>query len=270
MRGEDTRQRIMSSLRLETPPHAWGRRKERLSFKQELGNTPTCVGKTTAQTLRYRSSWKHPHMRGEDRMKSFRSEQITETPPHAWGRLYWIQDTGLSDGNTPTCVGKTPSGSRCTSRHRKHPHMRGEDRIYTDLTRWQIETPPHAWGRLPRLSDTCVKSGNTPTCVGKTHVKHEGPLLVRKHPHMRGEDLKGLLDMRDCKETPPHAWGRHPQVTHEHQPCGNTPTCVGKTLVLKIRHNTLQKHPHMRGEDTPCRCWWRCSGETPPHAWGRP
>ena len=87
---------------------------------------------------------------------------------------------------------------------------------------------------------------------------------------MRGEDLKGLLDMRDCKETPPHAWGRHPQVTHEHQPCGNTPTCVGKTLVLKIRHNTLQKHPHMRGEDVQKALLEQLKEETPPHAWGRP
>ena len=168
-------------------------------------------------------------MRGEDNGANSPLPEFLETPPHAWGRQNEELSLGTDYGNTPTCVGKTVLDTRYGALRWKHPHMRGEDPVRFTLYFPAPETPPHAWGRLPRLSDTCVKSGNTPTCVGKTHVKHEGPLLVRKHPHMRGEDLKGLLDMRDCKETPPHAWGRHPQVTHEHQPCGNTPTCVGKT-----------------------------------------
>ena len=51
---------------------------------------------------------------------------------------------------------------------------------------------------------------------------------------------------------------------------GNTPTCVGKTVRSMFSARLMQKHPHVRGEDS----WSRCAGvsvrETPPRAWGRP
>ena len=93
---------------------------------------------------------------------------------------------------------------------KKHPHVRGEDS--------RARRPGE---RLP---------GNTPTCVGKTQDAGAVPVVPA--------------------ETPPRAWGRqrskqlepykgrkHPHVRgedrqHEYRdvvPCGNTPTCVGKT-----------------------------------------
>ena len=34
---------------------------------------------------------------------------------------------------------------------------------------------------------------------------------------------------------------------------GNTPTCVGKTIILPTESWTLRKHPHVRGEDWAAR-----------------
>ena len=51
---------------------------------------------------------------------------------------------------------------------------------------------------------------------------------------------------------------------------GNTPTGVGKTILLSTGKKVDKKHPHGRGED-PCSCNMRTKcGETPPRAWGRP
>jgi len=71
-----------------------------------------------------------------------------ETPPRAWGRHDEVDSVKYADGNTPTSVGKTPSG--------------------------EVED-----GR---------QNGNTPTSVGKTCGKLRYRGLARKHPHERGED----------------------------------------------------------------------------------
>ena len=175
---------------LETPPHAWGRRATDQMRAITGGNTPTCVGKTRSSRTRDASIWKHPHMRGEDLPISVRLKKTSETPPHAWGRREHIPTIICLLRNTPTCVGKTVLTSNSTTNFRKHPHMRGEDSPCGLARAYERETPPHAWGRPMRKLQALVRHRNTPTCVGKTCLH---PLELsdrRKHPHMRGEDLR--------------------------------------------------------------------------------
>ena len=66
---------------------------------------------------------------------------------------------------------------------------------------------------------------------------------------MRGED-NGLAVLNPfIVETPPHAWGRRRGPAVHDGASGNTPTCVGKTLLVQNRGHMPEKHPHMRGED---------------------
>ena len=46
VRGEDSQTSINPRSWQETPPRAWGRPGRLEAHPQELGNTPTCVGKT--------------------------------------------------------------------------------------------------------------------------------------------------------------------------------------------------------------------------------
>ena len=128
VRGEDTIRAFFAASLQRTPPRAWGRHPESASLSGEIGNTPTCVGKTNSGPL----------------------DQVipSETPPRAWGRLYAHQRKTCNPRNTPTCVGKTLSTARPRFDDRKHPHVRGEDPI--------VITTSESSGR------------NTPTCVGKT------------------------------------------------------------------------------------------------------
>ena len=54
-------------------------------------------------------------------------------------------------------------------------------------------------------------------------------LIVKKHPHVRGED--NIIDDKANRfeETPPRAWGRLSLEKLNESDVGNTPTCVGKT-----------------------------------------
>ncbi len=131
----------------ETPPRAWGRQASLRHRQASVGNTPTGVGKTS----------------NGDPLTS-----AAETPPRAWGRqkLAWV--SGSKAGNTPTGVGKT--SPRCQSKRalQKHPHGRGEDITRGRVLHAKPETPPRAWGRLPRRTMAWPPLGNTPTGVGKT------------------------------------------------------------------------------------------------------
>ena len=127
MRGEDAVPSCRTAKVSETPPHAWGRHRAAEGAGVVLGNTPTCVGKTTAQRRVPGLYW--------------------ETPPHAWGRLKTFRDDELFPRNTPTCVGKTREREGVPRRREKHPHMRGEDTKTQYRNYETTETPPHAWGR---------------------------------------------------------------------------------------------------------------------------
>ncbi len=93
--------------------------------------------------------------------------------------------------------------------------------------------------------------------------------MTWKHPHVRGEDYAFSLLVPADEETPPRAWGRlvlsMVWVAFER----NTPTCVGKTHLQRLRLRPCEKHPHVRGEDTARATWRKATMETPPRAWGR-
>ena len=111
----------------ETPPRAWGKRNGALQVVQCVGNTPTGVGKT----LHARSSpsffQKHPHGRGENFSSVATSSSVRETPPRAWGKLQQQMPCRITDGNTPTGVGKTFYQEVADGPVKKHPHGRGEN-----------------------------------------------------------------------------------------------------------------------------------------------
>jgi hypothetical protein len=69
----------------------------------------------------------------------------------------------------------------------KHPHERGEDHPILCSYRCTRETPPREWGRRVGGVVTVDEKRNTPTNVGKTHLKWNASDSVSKHPHEHGE-----------------------------------------------------------------------------------
>ncbi len=173
---------------LETPPPAWGRLAKKPDLKVLHGNTPTCVGKTELGMRPADAHQKHPHLRGEDHIDTSRQDRAMETPPPAWGRPGLHVPGVCVLGNTPTCVGKTRRGKNLPNSSEKHPHLRGEDKRATRHQLVTVETPPPAWGRLIEASQAVPLSRNTPTCVGKTIAGNGLRQILKKHPHLRGED----------------------------------------------------------------------------------
>ncbi len=208
-------------------------------------------------------------MRGEDIWSTAKNGNAAETPPRAWGRPDYQKKQVPKFGNTPTCVGKTPSILSRLTAGRKHPHVRGEDVQALKLTSEEWETPPRAWGRPQGCTTTAIKPRNTPTCVGKTLSGLSRIIKFEKHPHVRGEDRPGKLRKTFGLETPPRAWGRLKPWDNLDQHYRNTPTCVGKTRADTSAPTSTRKHPHVRGEDGIINSYVTPDTETPPRAWGR-
>ena len=169
MRGEDTRKAMSRSFTLETPPRAWGRQPLNRKGLAQVGNTPTCVGKTNTRKTTIEETQKHPHVRGEDSAAFWIIFRVGETPPRAWGRRQRAHGKNAYRRNTPTCVGKTPSTTEERGQRWKHPHVRGEDLYLYTLRAVVRETPPRAWGRHCVRNHFPCSLRNTPTCVGTTH-----------------------------------------------------------------------------------------------------
>ena len=167
-RGEDSRTTLHRNRVTETPPRTWGRLRPNLNHPQELGNTPTHVGKTLGLQRPRSPRWKHPHARGEDATASASWSHFTETPPRTWGRLLTLAASSAGPGNTPTHVGKTWMYRLRARRVKKHPHARGEDKEALLYCRSPEETPPRTWGRLHSGKVDTADDRNTPTHVGKT------------------------------------------------------------------------------------------------------
>ncbi len=127
VRGEDCCLGLRTCIAVETPPRAWGRPVSTAAGWSRGGNTPTCVGKTHQAWQACWATQKHPHVRGEDRLKPFLAPGQAETPPRAWGRRTPASSAKPWYGNTPTCVGKTPAPPPTATQKQKHPHVRGED-----------------------------------------------------------------------------------------------------------------------------------------------
>ena len=172
-----------------------------------------------------------------------------------------------SVGNTPTDVGKTSASSVPLTSRRKHPHGRGEDQSDALLELVGEETPPRTWGRLPDVSTDSIRTGNTPTDVGKTCLRCGRQAWRKKHPHGRGEDKGSAQQWQAGLETPPRTWGRL-QGGQQFVAFGrNTPTDVGKTRPVALGAIPNQKHPHGRGEDATKEWRGPQDGETPPRTW---
>ena len=125
----------------------------------------------TANTSKFDRVRKHPHVRGEDHSRNTARSFRSETPPRAWGRPVRGIAHRQPLRNTPTCVGKTIKSGNIGFNRQKHPHVRGEDILHQLTGCAGPETPPRAWGRQNMADNFGNMTRNTPTCVGKTHMK---------------------------------------------------------------------------------------------------
>ena len=125
-RGEHSRTKYLSALRLGSSPRTWGTRRRTFSRCRVRRFIPTDVGNTRGYRIRNIASAVHPHGRGEH-IRNFGDKLIgVGSSPRTWGTLYFICIKQPTARFIPTDVGNTLLGlSGCRLRP-VHPHGRGE------------------------------------------------------------------------------------------------------------------------------------------------
>jgi len=95
-----------------------------------------------------------------------------------------------------------------------------------------------------------ITAGDTPTCVGKSQVFARLGMGQEGHPHVCGEELVASFLLLVPAGTPPRVWGRDLQSYTPKPSLRDTPTCVGKRLLLPSLCVLSWGHPHVCGEET--------------------
>ena len=107
LRGENLDARHQANRGWETSPPAWGKQMREVSARNASRNIPTCVGKTGAvEADGVTDEETSPPAWGKLQASS-PVEDSVETSPPAWGKHTTKLTSLESQGNIPTCVGKT-------------------------------------------------------------------------------------------------------------------------------------------------------------------
>ena len=208
-------------------------------------------------------------MRGEEPEPFQGSLRVFGPPPRAWGRGLRRHRPNRDIGSTPTCVGKREYVVRLLRAGAVHPHVRGEERARASDPGLPEGPPPRAWGRAARMAAISMGQGSTPTCVGKRLAVRLTEAEMAVHPHVRGEEGQGAVQVPPARGPPPRAWGRGGARCRNCDRSGSTPTCVGKRQHRPPCGSDLGVHPHVRGEEGTSTLWLWPAWGPPPRAWGR-
>ena len=229
---------------------------------------PTCVGNSTAASIRCCSLKVHPHMRGELVLRPFGWRSPSGSSPHAWGTRLRQSHHGWRQRFIPTCVGNSCSRRSRMRTFTVHPHMRGELVTYVPGVGYKGGSSPHAWGTPLARTQRLVGLRFIPTCVGNSVRRTRQSADGSVHPHMRGE-LRLIDGDRPLSHgSSPHAWGTLGFGGMFRRSERFIPTCVGNSWAADHPDITRKVHPHMRGE------LHQVSGSrlgrhgSSPHAWG--
>jgi len=252
-----------------SPPRAWGKVRCPRDSRGVDGFTPTGVGKSPREKVKYFSEMVHPHGRGEKARPPSPSLPLPGSPPRAWGKVGARALVEPARRFTPTGVGKRSSKISWTSRARVHPHGRGEKSLPLPSLFPSPGSPPRAWGKDQVYRMPATTRRFTPTGVGKRGFRPGISPGNPVHPHGRGEKCGSAPSQRPRLGSPPRAWGKALDFNDGLLSLGFTPTGVGKRSPQPQRLARKQVHPHGRGEKSASEQKLVSPYGSPPRAWGK-
>ena len=110
----------------------------------------------------------------------------------------------------------------------------------------------------------------TPTCVGKTSGQAPGDGASANTPPRVWGKRKWQLLKWSTRTVHPHVCGENRlRERNQRRDRRYTPTCVGKTTLVKLSAMLCTVHPHVCGENGYSGNLWVWEAGTPPRVWGK-
>jgi len=130
-----------------SPPRAWGQSRGSGGRCVGVRFTPTGVGTITTEDMPVQRGPVHPHGRGDNLHRRIRTIRQDGSPPRAWGQCVGDGARRASARFTPTGVGTIPAGRVGYASHAVHPHGRGDNLAPNAAPKFDLGSPPRAWGQ---------------------------------------------------------------------------------------------------------------------------
>ena len=192
VRGDNSQGIEVEWLSNGPSPRAWGQHHVGRLHAQIIRTIPTCVGTTEYLRNLTGSTSDHPHVRGDNYQSIFSKKSLNGPSPRAWGQ----QNPNLLKNavlrTIPTCVGTTIIARKSHYCKPDHPHVRGDNHFLLNRYKISVGPSPRAWGQHAILHCLVIKPRTIPTCVGTTCIKSGAQTGKSDHPHVRGDNGKGL------------------------------------------------------------------------------
>ena len=192
--------------------------------------------------------WDHPRVCGEKIRVA--SPRITQrgSPPRVRGKVAERCYTDCACGITPACAGKRTRRLQMRQDERDHPRVCGEKRSLAHHRGGLLGSPPRVRGKAPRIAAARTRPGITPACAGKSAVFSPCAVVLRDHPRVCGEKLKGMTSSDRTKGSPPRVRGKGGGAVKGGFRDGITPACAGKRCSSMLESWSTRDHPRVCGE----------------------
>ena len=155
--------------------------------RQEVGITPACAGKSTADNVLFQALSDHPRVCGE---KSTPPTIVTPprgSPPRVRGKGNLLKVLVPLGRITPACAGKRKRACCAFDILQDHPRVCGEKRAFAQAVAARHGSPPRVRGKVRLERRSVVYARITPACAGKRPLPTTPTRNTRDHPRVCGE-----------------------------------------------------------------------------------
>ena len=130
---------------------------------------------------------------------------------------------------------------------KKHPLLRGANKLLTEAGLQHIETSPPTRGKLLRCFRPYKSTRNIPSYEGQTIIITVKPPYTPKHPLLRGANFAAFSSLSSISETSPPTRGKQMLYFVQQPYVRNIPSYEGQTVTPRRCYEHNSKHPLLRG-----------------------
>ena len=150
---------------------------------------------------------------------------------------------------TPACTGKTEVHAVTMPHDGDHPRVCGENYVKIHHLLDVVGSPPRVRGKPAVPFPTLPAERITPACAGKTLRGFKTLDILKDHPRVCGENVRGHQAHRCRGGSPPRVRGKPYDNDDTGKREGITPACAGKTTMPGCSSATAGDHPRVCGEN---------------------
>ena len=175
-----------------SPPRVRGKDDPCFSFRDNLGITPACAGKSVRLVEMFLRHGDHPRVCGEKDPVFPGLLLHLGSPPRVRGKEFWGCCCAGCHRITPACAGKSCNLSGVLCQFRDHPRVCGEKPRFCGQADLVRGSPPRVRGKGWRTVAEALMIGITPACAGKSRLQGSNLQLPGDHPRVCGEKFLSL------------------------------------------------------------------------------